>query len=81
MSIGNSGTPRTVTTWGPSPIPPWVIDMRVPVNKRVRIHRILLEMESYAEGKSVLLGLGMKRFARVGDADYEPIWEMARMAR
>jgi ABC-type phosphate/phosphonate transport system substrate-binding protein len=41
----------------------------------------LLEMESDSQGKTVLANLGMKRFARVSDADYDPIREMARLAR
>jgi phosphonate transport system substrate-binding protein len=72
---------RRIATWGPSPIPPWVIQKQVPVNMRDRIRGELLEMESDSQGKTVLANLGMKRFARVSDADYDPIREMARLAR
>jgi phosphonate transport system substrate-binding protein len=76
-----SGHLRTIATWGPSPIPPWVIHKQVPVNMRAKIRRTLLEMEFDVEGKTVLADLGMKRFTRVSDADYDPIREMARKAR
>jgi phosphonate transport system substrate-binding protein len=71
---------RTIATWGPSPIPPWVIHKKVPANLRARIRRTLLEMESDLEGKAVLADLGMKQFVRVSDADYDPIREMATRA-
>lgn len=71
---------RTIATWGPSPIPPWVIHKQVPADLRERIRKTLLVMESDLVGKAVLASLGMKRFARVSDADYDPIREMARMA-
>lgn len=72
---------RKIATWGPSPIPPWVIHKGVPVNLRTRIRRTLLEMESDREGKALLADLGIKRFAEVSDADYDPIREMLIKAR
>jgi len=72
---------RTIAAWGPSPIPPWVIQKQVPENMRTKIRRTLLGMETDAEGKVVLADLGMKRFTRVSDADYDPIREMAQKAQ
>jgi phosphonate transport system substrate-binding protein len=72
---------RTIATWGPSPIPPWVIHKQVPANMQARIRSVLLGMESDVEGKAVLADLGMKRFTRVSDADYDSIREMALKAR
>jgi phosphonate transport system substrate-binding protein len=72
---------RTIAIWGPSPIPPWVIHKKVPADMRATIRRTLLGMESDLEGKALLAELGMKRFTRVSDADYDPIREMARKAQ
>jgi phosphonate transport system substrate-binding protein len=72
---------RKIATWGPSPIPPWVIHKGVPVNLRTRIRRTLLDMETDSEGKALLANLGIKRFAGVSDVDYDPIREMLIVAR
>jgi phosphonate transport system substrate-binding protein len=72
---------RTIATWGPSPIPPWVIHERVPAKMRDKIRSVLLGMESDVEGKALLADLGMKRFTRVSDADYDSIREMAQKAQ
>jgi len=67
---------RKIATWGPSPIPPWVIHKQVPSNLRDRVRRILLRMDSDWKGKAVLADLGIKKFTDVGDANYDPIREM-----
>lgn len=72
---------KKIATWGPSPIPPWIIHMGVPVNLRTKIRRILLDMETDLEGKALLANLGLKRFAGVSDADYDPIRDMLITAR
>jgi phosphonate transport system substrate-binding protein len=72
---------RRIATWGPSPIPPWVIHKQVPKDMREIIRRTMQGMESDMEGKAVLADLGMKRFTRVSDADYDPIREMELEAR
>ena len=58
---------RKIATWGPSPIPPWVIQKQVPTGMRDRIRKLLLRMDSDADGKAVLGDLGMKRFTQVID--------------
>jgi len=72
---------RTITSWGPSPIPPWVIHKKAPAGIRSMLRLTLLEMDSDEDGKAVLASLGLKRFAWVSDVDYDPIREMARVAR
>lgn len=72
---------RKIETWGPSPIPPWVIHKEVPADMRDKIRRTLLDMDSDPDGRAVLASLGMKQFVRVSDADYDPIREMAHEAR
>lgn len=71
---------RTIATWGPSPIPAWVIQKSIPVKLKEQIRRSLTEMDSDENGKEVLASLEIKRFARVSDQDYDPIREMARKA-
>ena len=72
---------RTIKTWGPSPIPPLVIHKQVPAKMRDKIRGMLLGMESDVEGQAILADLGMKRFTRVSDGDYDLIRVMALKAR
>jgi len=72
---------RKIATWGPSPIPPWVVHIGEPADIRTRIRRTLLDMETDPEGRALLSNLGIKRFAQVSDADYDPIREMLIKAR
>ncbi len=72
---------RRIAAWGPSPIPPWVIHKQVPSNMRDSVRRILLGMDSDLKGKAVLADLEMKQFTQVGDANYDPIREMAFKAQ
>lgn len=72
---------RKIETWGPSPIPPWVIHKEVPADLRDRVRRRLLDMDSDLDGRAVLANLGVKKFVWVSDADYDPIREMAHEAR
>jgi phosphonate transport system substrate-binding protein len=67
---------RKLTTWGPSPIPPWVIHKQVPINMRDKVRTILLGMDSDLKGKAVLADLGIKQFTPVSNANYDPIREM-----
>ena len=67
---------RKLTSWGPSPIPPWVIHKQVPSHMRDKIRRTLLEMDSDWKGKALLADLGIKKFTHVSDANYDPIREM-----
>ena len=71
---------RTLASWGPSPIPPWVVQKRLPDRLKTAIREILLGMEAEIEGQRVLASLGLKRFDRVRDEDYNPIREMFRLA-
>jgi phosphonate transport system substrate-binding protein len=67
---------RKLATWGPSPIPPWVIHKQVPSHMRDKIRITLLEMDSDLKGKVVLADLGIKKFTQVNDTYYDPIREM-----
>jgi len=75
---GLEGRVRTVTTLGPSPMPPWVgrgdLD---PVLVRA-LQQALTHMHESAEGRMILTEAGWARFARVTDADYDPLRAMLR---
>ncbi len=72
---------RVIDTFGPSPIPPWVIRRDVPEELRAEIRSAMLEMSSHPAGRTALDEAEIERFVRVEDADYDPIREMERIAR
>ncbi len=72
---------RIITTWGPSPIPPWVILRSVPDAMRQQLRQLLLEMHLNAQGQAILAVGKLRRFASVTDGDYDPIRQMTRLAR
>ena len=76
-----AGQIRTLVAWGPSPIPPWVIQQELPKDLKNAVRETLVGMAADLEGRQVLTKLGLKRFARVSDGDYDPIREMARIAQ
>lgn len=71
---------RVIDTFGPSPIPPWVISRWVPEAARAKFREAFLSMEDDPGGRELLERGGLRRFAGVSDRDYGPIREMARMA-
>ena len=70
---------RVIDTFGPSPIPPWVVSERVDPATREKLREELARMHTRAEGQAILKKAGIARFAAVDDADYDPIREMARI--
>jgi phosphonate transport system substrate-binding protein len=71
---------RVIETFGPSPIPPWVISSRVPETDRKRLRKLFLQMDEDPMGRSFLSGGQMARFVSASDTDYDPIRIMARAA-
>lgn len=71
---------RVVESWGPSPIPPWLIRRETPAPLRERLQQLLLEMHEDEDGRAVLRLARVARFVTVEDADYDPIRQMARRA-
>lgn len=72
---------RVIDTFGPSPIPPWVISHAVPNEIQQRIREVFLGMEMDPEGQTLLHKARMARFTAVDDDYYDLIREMARVAR
>ncbi len=71
---------RVIETFGPSPIPPWVISRRVPAAERERLRKLFLNMDQDPTGRAILSGGRMARFVAASDTDYDPIRNMARAA-
>lgn len=72
---------RIIDTWGPSPIPPWVIHKSVDSNLKHSIQNVFLEMHTHPLGADILKQGQLARFVRVVDKDYDPIREMAQIAQ
>lgn len=70
---------RIIDTFGPSPIPPWVVSRAVPEELRKALREILSRMGADPAGRAILQRAGMARFEAAADSDYDPIWEMTRI--
>ncbi|MDH3207519.1 MAG: PhnD/SsuA/transferrin family substrate-binding protein [Gemmatimonadota bacterium] len=71
---------RIIVTWGPSPIPPWVVATHVDDATRQLLRNALTSMHLDPVGREVLGDVETTRFAEVEDADYDSIRRMAREA-
>ncbi len=71
---------RVIDTFGPSPIPPWVISTRVPAGLAGQIQAALNDMAADPVGSAILARGKLRRFARVSDRDYDPIRRMDEVA-
>jgi phosphonate transport system substrate-binding protein len=72
---------RVIATWGPSPIPPWVASSELAEETRLEVRTIMTSMHMDDVGREILAEAQTARFCTVENADYDPIREMARMAR
>jgi phosphonate transport system substrate-binding protein len=72
---------RIIDSFGPSPIPPWVVTPRLPEELRSRIQQALLEMHLNPHGQEILAHGRTERFVAVRDQDYDPIRRMERLAK
>jgi len=71
---------RVIEIFGPSPIPPWVVNKRVPADLRAAIQSALCQMHEDPEGQAILAEGQIARLVEVVDRDYDDIREMARLA-
>lgn len=71
---------RIIDTFGPSPIPPWVVSKNTPPELQKRLRELFLHMDRDPKGRALLSKGRMIRFAPLNDRDYDPIREMARLA-
>lgn len=71
---------RVIETLGPSPIPPWVISLKLPMDLRCRLRELLLDMHNDPPGKISLSGGQITRFVSSTDDDYQPIRDVRQAA-
>jgi phosphonate transport system substrate-binding protein len=71
---------RVIATFGPSPIPPWVISTTVPGNLRRELRALLLAMHTNRRGREMLAHAKLDRFVEAQDQDYDAIRIMAQNA-
>jgi phosphonate transport system substrate-binding protein len=71
---------RIIDTFGPSPIPPWVVSQDTPLAMRQALQGLLMGMETDSIGQTILQKARIARFVTVSDHDYDPIREMAHIA-
>jgi phosphonate transport system substrate-binding protein len=72
---------RVLASFGPSPVPPWVISTSVPENFRIVLRALFLRMNEEIAGRSVLARGYLEGFVIAQDSDYDPIRRMAETAR
>jgi phosphonate transport system substrate-binding protein len=72
---------RTIDTFGPSPIPPWVARGGLEPDLRMRLQQALIGMHRQEPGRQVLGLAGISHLAVVEDSDYDPIRRMDRIGR
>ncbi|MCE2945978.1 MAG: phosphate/phosphite/phosphonate ABC transporter substrate-binding protein [bacterium] len=71
---------RSLATFGPSPIPPWVAASRLPRATRAALRTALLALPFDTAAEAAFERAQVLGFAQVDDAWYDPIREMARTA-
>ena len=71
---------RVIETFGPSPIPPWVVTTNVPPQLRQAIRQVFWHMHETVEGQEILAQGQIMKMVQVKDRDYDPIRDMARVA-
>lgn len=72
---------RILESWGPSPIPPWLVHRRTAPALRESLQTLFLHLHEEEEGRAVLRLGHVARFVTVRDEDYDPIRHMARKAQ
>jgi phosphonate transport system substrate-binding protein len=72
---------RIIDSFGPSPIPPWVISKNTRPELKLNLQKLFLEMHNDPAGKHILDRASTLRFVAVEDADYNPIRTMTRKGR
>jgi phosphonate transport system substrate-binding protein len=71
---------RVIDTFGPSPIPPWVISRQVPANLRSDIRALLLHRHTETFGRIMLDRARIDRFVAAEDRDYDLVRAVAKKA-
>lgn len=71
---------KVVTSLGPAPMPPWVVQRSLDTGLRERLQGLLLNMHHDPEGAAILAAHGMAFFAPVEEVDYRAMRSMLELA-
>lgn len=72
---------RVIESWGPSPIPPWVLRRDLPTPTSAALLHEITHMHESQAGRAILDAAAVDRFVAVADDAYDPIRAMYRQAR
>lgn len=72
---------RVIETLGPSPIPPWVISLKLPKDMRWRLRQLLLDMHVDPGGRAALASGQLSRFVPATEPGYQMIRDVRQAAR
>jgi phosphonate transport system substrate-binding protein len=75
-----AGKIKIIDTFGPSPIPPWIVSTQTPLELRNKLRDLLLRMDKDPSGEKMLARIGIDHFEEVDDHSYDPIREMDKIA-
>jgi phosphonate transport system substrate-binding protein len=75
-----AGELRILDTIGPSPIPPWLVDSRLPQELQSELRQVLTTMHHDGEGREILHQARFARFVPISDRDYDPLRKMTAEA-
>jgi phosphonate transport system substrate-binding protein len=70
---------RVIATFGPSPMPPWVIGRHIAPQLREQVRTLLLHMHEDPHGQAILNRGQIARFAAVTDRTYDAIRHMLQV--
>jgi phosphonate transport system substrate-binding protein len=71
---------RVLDSIGPSPIPPWLADSRLPHDLQEELRRLFCTMHHDPHGSEILREARIARFVPVSDSDYDPLRKMTAEA-
>jgi len=72
---------RTIETFGPSPIPPWVMHAALPAELKAALRQAFGEMHQTEAGRAILAMGQIDHFDLVTDSDYDRIRAMTKVAQ
>lgn len=75
-----AGELRVLDSIGPSPIPPWVVNGRLPAQLLEILQHTLWTMQEDPAGRLLLQSVGMARIVPIDDGAYDPLRQMTTEA-
>ncbi|HCB49053.1 MAG TPA: phosphate ABC transporter substrate-binding protein [Chloroflexi bacterium] len=72
---------QVIESFGPSPIPPWVISLKLPKDLRWQLRELLLDMHIDPGGRAALASGHLSRFVTATDTAYQMIRDVSQAAR